>query len=129
MRTSPSATSNLLAQLFQFLAAEELDDVGFQLAVLGAHPGHALGAERRRDLLGVLVLQHVLAELVGLALDVDALDAAAALQDLLEDGVVGMGEDIRHIHEAQAEAQVGTVGAGGVHGLVSRSCAGRAGEA
>ncbi len=79
-------------QPVQFPAAEELHDIGLQDALFGPHPRHAFGAERRSDLLGVFVLQNILAEPFGLAFDVDPLDASAALQDLAEDRVAGFGE-------------------------------------
>ncbi len=43
--------------------------------------------------------------------DVDALDAAAALQNLAEDRVTGFGKDIRDVDKAQPKAQIGPVGA------------------
>ena len=98
--------------------AEELHDVGLQPAVDHPHPGHASGPEAGHDLLRVLVLQHVFAQAFGGALDVQPLDRAAARQDLLEDPIPRVPEDVGGFHEAQAEAQVGPVRAGGLHGLL-----------
>jgi len=62
-------------------------------------------------------LQHVFAQLAGLAFDVEALDTAAALQNLAKDRIVRLRKHVRHIDKPQAETQVGTVETGRVHRL------------
>ena len=83
-----------------------------------AHPGHALGAETGNDLLGIFILENILAEFFRLPLDVDPLDAAAALEDLLEDAVGGILEDVGGFDEPQAEARIRPVGTHGIHGFL-----------
>jgi len=63
-------------------------------------------------------LQDILAELFRLSLDIDPLDAAAALKDLPEDSVRGVPEEVGGLHESEAEAGIGPIGSHRVHRLV-----------
>ncbi len=57
------------------IRAEKLDNVRFEPALQNPHPGHPFGAESGDDLLCVFILEHILAELFRLPLDIDSLNA------------------------------------------------------
>jgi len=111
-------------QGLEFRLAEEPHDVGLKPPFRVFHPGHALSAEGRDDLHGVLVLEQVLAHAVRRPGDTEPLDAAPFARNAPENGVGRAGDDVRDVLEFEGEPEVGTVRAIAFHGLI----VGHAGE-
>jgi len=101
-----------------FRLTEKLNDVGVKLPVRDPHPGHALGPEGRHDFFGVLVLEHVFAQLFRLPRDLDPLDAPSALKNLPEDSVPGIGKKVGRFHKAETKAGIRSIRSVKVHGLL-----------
>ena len=83
-----------------FGVSEKLDDIGVQFSIGHPHPGHTFGPETGHDLIGIFILKNVFAQLPGRALDVKPLDISAAMQDLLEDRITGIGKNVGGLYES-----------------------------
>ena len=83
-----------------FGVTEKLDDIGVQLSIGHPHPRHTFGPETGHNFLGIFILKNVFAQLPGRALDVKPLDISAAMQDLLEDRITGIGKNVGGLYES-----------------------------
>ena len=115
---SPGLDRERLAQCRHLVLGEELGDGALDLASSRERdPRQTLGAGVDR---GLVEPVDAAAAPVACALGVDRLDGPAARQRACEDLELACREHLAHVDELEPEADVGTVAAVALHGLVPR---------